>query len=372
LKAQLSSGSIVYKQKKSPTSKNYDGVSDFLYQSQPIDYNQYLGLQVFVANPKTDFVIKDQEGHKYLDHIEYVAHVTLKAPTYFTISKVLFGEAIDAFFNIKDDGGMRGEELQGKTLIGLKRAYSKDEIFYAISNDESQFESPFVLVPFFKSEKAKYDSTKFVIVNMSGKFFDEASQEVIEYDKPLYGGVWTCEVNMMKPRGSEIESMCYVLKNSAGQIFLTDANTFQKAAYDACCSGLTFVKKLADGKYFKNIYSTPFMSVKDYNAQLQTINHENRLAAIKANESTAQSKVKRQKIIQELTAKYGSVITQSILQGKVKIGMNTEMCQLAWGKAFYAVIERVQEEDTTTEVWQHALLGTRLFFKDKVLYRIVN
>ena len=69
--------------------------------------------------------------------------------------------------------------------------------------------------------------------------------------------------------------------------------------------------------------------------------------------------------------KYGAENAQLISQGKVKIGMTDAMCSTAWS-GLYGIISRTQDSSGTFEIWQHALYGTRLYFKNGKLYKIVD
>lgn len=361
-KAQLTSATIQYKDKVKEKPKVYDGVSDFKYQDNPSDYKQYLGLQVYFPDTSVSFVIKDKQGRKYLDHMEYVTHAKIIKPSYFTIFTILIGDDIDKYFNIVPDGGARGDDVGSRVLIGLKGTFSNEELFFPLSNEEDyHFSVPFILVPFFQAEKKKLDGLQFVIVNRSGKFSDEATNETVDYDKPLFGGIWTLEVNMVKKRNADAEDMYYILKDTIGHVILTGRNEFNSSEIDAG-EGTAFVKKLKGNTFLDYQSATPFMLVDTYNAEVERIK---RYKAV----SVAKNKANRELQIKQLNAKYGVAITQMILKGQVKIGMSSEMCSLAW-RGLFGVIAKTVDATGTFQVWKHALYGTKLYMKNDILYKI--
>lgn len=87
-------------------------------------------------------------------------------------------------------------------------------------------------------------------------------------------------------------------------------------------------------------------------------------------EKLKEEKLKKYEIRRtEYINKYGQIYGELIAQGKVKTGMNTEMCRSSWGMPFN--IKKNTFETTVYEVWYYGL-GYSLHFENGILTRIIE
>lgn len=369
-KAQITTGNIKLTEKPSNNIKVYDGFSDFKLQSSDFDYAQYIGLKVFFPGKYT------------YGFFEGESEYTISGPIYFTIKDIIYGE--DSKMILKNVRMRSQEEKEyGPPLLVLKEEGSEKIHYYLLKNESL---SNFLLVPYFLKQKELYDGKEFVIVSQPGKFLNKASNEEINYEKSLFGGVWKCEVNMLNESypdyrrfdGVERESqnMYYILRDSLGHVITSNArDIFENATGGEDFRSVYFVKEFENDKFY-NSYSngqtrTFFMSINDYNKEINRIDKKRNKTFLKEKAITEKVKLERQKWLISLNTKYGVENAQLISQGKVKIGMNIEMCDIAWS-GFYGVISRIQDSSGTFEIWKHVLYGTRLYFKNGKVFKIVD
>lgn len=164
--AQITTGEIQARKKTvEEAPKVYDGFSYFALQERDSDYKQYIGQKVYFP----DFVQQVNYGRK--------------PNAYFTITDVLYGKAQSVFekslgLNGNDIGGM------GTPLLILKQEGSSEVNFYSLEKGLSNF----VLVSYFLKQKQLHEGKSYVMVNSSGHFYDAATETIVNYNQPLYGG----------------------------------------------------------------------------------------------------------------------------------------------------------------------------------------
>jgi len=255
--------------------KVYDGFSDFELQQRDIDNKQYIGQKVYFP----DFV----------QELNY----SRKQKAYFIITDIVSGEAQRVFekglgLSNYPTGGLG---IGGPLLI-LKQEGSTAVYFYSLRHGVQNF----VLVPYFLKQKQLREGKSYVIANSAGSFYDAATEQNVSYSQPLYGGIWKCEVNMVKsePETTEIqvlvdnggtrgkylypnqvyitpEHMRYILKDSLGHIITISGET-------------DFLKKLDDNdSYSSNNNKTYFMELEDYKAETDRVAKEAARAALEKN-----------------------------------------------------------------------------------------
>jgi hypothetical protein len=344
VKGQITVGKIEYQKEVKQSLISYDGTSDFKYQENGINYNQYIGLQIYFP---------DVTNIHFL--VEHNLYVDLDKPGYFTITGIILKK--DFKSDLRTASGNFVD-----LLIVLKSADGTKEFNYPVCFIENNIY--FVLVPFFVNQKKLFDGKKFVIVTKSGSLVDEVTKETLDYDEPLYCGIWTCEVNIIQPLKTDhwLEmNVYYILRNSKGNVVIEKpTQPINEDNYHR----FLFVDKLEDNQFYEHGDNTLFMSVDNYNSEIERIKKEK-------NTVTAKDQTEKQKRLKNLEIKYGAIDAHLISQGKVKLGMNSEMCSIAWD-GLYGIISRMQDSAGTFEVWKHALYGTRLYFKNGKLYKIVD
>jgi hypothetical protein len=324
---QITTTIIKHIDKPVEQSVKYDGYSNIAQQKREIDYQQYVGIKAYVPKGSN------------LDN------QPLKKSAYFTIVGVkktgVFGGGDRVDFELLSDESKDNHEYS--TILE-----------YSTQSNDGEDDVNLILVPYFLHEKKVHDGENYVVVNKGGSFYDEASDSKISYSGPLFNGAWTCEVSMHEyGEEKDHERLEYLYKDTAGHVVYQN---------------VLIVKHLDDGEIgVKNRFYTydtdnlmRLMPLELYNA---VVNAEGK-RLIKKKSNNAKS-------LSVLIAKYGNENATLITQGKVKIGMNSEMCNIAWG-GLYGIVSRVQESSGTNEVWKHAIYGTLLYFKNGKLYKIVN
>lgn len=234
--------------------------------------------------------------------------------------------------------------------------------------------------------KELYDGRKFVIVSNKGKFFDKGSNEEVSYQEAFYGGIWSCEINMLTESFDdyrryddvkrETQHMYYILRDSLGNVITSNARgNFLSETDGVDIRNVYFVRQF-ENKSFYNSYSnrqtrTFFMLIEDYNSEIARIKKDNDRIVAKEKVDFAKGNLEKTNRINILKEKYGSEIAQLISIGKIKLGMNIEMCDLAWYRV-YTVISRTQDSSGNFEIWKNMLYGTKLYFKNKKVIKIVD
>ncbi len=369
--AQITSTEIKPIEKPIEKTKSYDGVSDFQIQERYIDYKQYIGLKIYVPANYTYGFFEGNSGFP------------VKGPVYFTIKDVIFGKESEEVINRTRFGSTYTIIARNGGPLLVLQEEGNDKIYYFYFED---YMDDFVLVNYFLKQKELHDNKKYVIVSYDNEFQDYSSFEMIKCGG-LYGGVWTCEVNMVKETVDdysrtgakrEIQKMQYIFRDTSGHIISRNARKNSEEAIQK--NSIFFVTKLNNNKfynsYFDNKHNLVFMLKEDYSSEYKKIEEKknkdlakDKINSLKNNVKNAEAK---KKWLQAIKVKYGVENANLISQGKIKLGMNSEMCAIAWGGLYYEIISRIQDSSGTHEIWKHQVYGTNLYFKNNKLYKIVN
>jgi hypothetical protein len=257
-------------------------------------------------------------------------------------SKIIVDESTD-FFNIN-------------RLLVLVNEKNKDTV-YTFREDR------LVLVPYFIKKQEMMVDKLFIIddiVNGRSRLEKTISTQdkryEIEYEGNYgdtktkfkevivqYGSIWKCiDVTLTPPN----YNFTYIFENEKNeQIMLTDFDL--------------------EYKFQRLIY------LEDYNLREKNKRIKKEELAKKQELDIKEENLKKERLEQKrrshLVTKYGSELGQLIAEGKVKIGMNMDMCNDAWGIPFSK--SKIATANSSTEIWFYGF-GYRLYFKDNKLVEI--
>ena len=135
--------------------------------------------------------------------------------------------------------------------------------------------------------------------------------------------------------------------------------------------GETFAYEGIDNINFEeNPYS--FGGFELYNIYLEKIKQKKTALEIKKiNEQKEKDLIHKAQETRKIAIlkKYGNTNGNLIINNKIKIGMNTEMCEESWGKPFDK--SKIIEENKNIEIWFY-FGGNTLYFLNDELYRIIT
>ncbi len=345
---------------KPPT---YDSLKDWhgQYYEKNRDYKQYIGLEIYIppmskAEESKDWgqitlfsnkpetiggvltsIYKPYIVDKLPDVKEFCSNPEEIRNKYYTILNV-----ID---NSKDfwKSGVITNEIKGKFdnvndpfLYGLmlRDNDTKDTLYYFFSGD-GNFQTLGVLVPFFAKQKELYDGKRLVFTYSS----------YVDYTDVLTGkrvmvqpdSKWTCEVSLLKDYDYKL---CYVLRNQLNEtiVIRLDGNETLKK------------KEFILEEIYKKEQKESAANDKKY--EKERIDKDRKI--------TADHRI-------ECIQRYGQYNGVLIAQGKVRIGMSSEMCKTAWGNPFDS--HKTIVENAIFEDWHYGW-GKSLHFENGILNMI--
>lgn len=411
--SQITIGKIV-KQKKDTIVERpipYDSIRNFEFPENPINYKQYVGLQVYLPKNNEEFLpslffktrdlqktenlidkyytiidvffpdIKVQEGNyngsnKYSDSLyNYLANLFLNK---FIYSNKYTKESTPSkpnpeypFIDVPGSvGGDRWTSNGGvkwipNLIFMLRCDHTKDTLLWVCSiprYSEEVYNDYFVLVPYFVKQKQLYQNKTLVFMNGHSNI-DQLKWKDVITDKEVIinpNSKWDCsEVTLLKlgavdgsigiTYDTSAYRLNYVLKNmSGGTIALTNLSLFNSRYYEF------ITQKEYDKIIFERKFKKEELIAKQKQEKLQEAQ----------NEKLAQDKYKMV-CINKFGAYYGDLIAQ----GKVKIGMTTAMCKAAWGTPYntFKTTDATGEYEDWYYGWKYSLS-----FKDAILIEINN
>lgn len=196
------------------------------------------------------------------------------------------------------------ESLYGsKFYLKLEEKESKDIIYYEYSST-SKYSFPFIVVGYFEKAKTRYIGTEYILrgrnwIDKKTEMYDMQNGKPVDFSS---GTTWKCVDFTIEEKYYELS---LIIENSKGERLALSMDNILKGVYFA------FPKIDAD-------------------------------------------KYKR---------KFGEENWTSILNGKVKVGMTKEMCELSWGKP--KDINQTITEGKKTEQWVYS--DNYLYFDNGIL-----
>ena len=242
------------------------------------------------------------------------------------------------------------------TLIDVQRYGSGSKslfVFINQNNDtllDKEILTDYISVPFYIKQKMLFEKKNLILIGGGFKTVDEINNKDIYM---LKNSKWYCKEITILPT-SQITSypdklveydMFYILTNQKGETAILP------------CIATYF--KSNDKSLTLDSYASLVLE-KDYNKKEQEkIAEEKRI--------TEKKRIAKENYINQCVKKYGLEFGNLISQGKVKIGMNKDMCNAAWGKPI--LITKTTTEDKTYELWAYGM-NLKLYFDNDLLIRI--
>jgi hypothetical protein len=212
-------------------------------------------------------------------------------------------------------------------------------------------------VPFFVKQKELFQNQKIIYDGPGVKEPDLITNNSVEIKK---ASKWVCsDVTLLKK----------------GQVYPKD---FNWNSIDSSSYSLFYILKDENGKTIAldnlNIgYQGKFILEQVYLKleKEKKLQHEEVIARQKQVERTriAKEKQEQAKYKADCISIFGQENGELIAQGKVKIGMTTEMCKVSWGKPFWN--NKTTTENKVSEDWYYGY-GYSLHFVNGALTRIVE
>lgn len=363
----------------------YDGYSDFKKEKVLNDYKKYIGYNLYLTNSKVDIYnyifdnqlksilnkngdsiftyltnpIKVEKVEKVISDENHLYNKNYRIENiFYTVEQLekIFPKHEKTpelkYFETDDYNNLNYIILQIKSLDDNKVYYLKQ----SLKDYKSDNSKDFIFEPFYNFVKNNYDNEKFIFTsNPSYRTYkDIYTDKVINIER---NSIWNSEVAVINS---------YRLKNKWEEtnypfkIYILFKN--QK--------GETFVYEGIDNKNFQeNPYS--FGEFELYNIYLEKVKQKKTALEIKKiKEQKEKDSIQRAQETRKITIlkKYGNSNGNLIISNKVKIGMNTQMCEESWGKPFDK--SNIIEGNKNIEIWFY-FGGNTLYFLNDELYRII-
>lgn len=227
----------------------------------------------------------------------------------------------------------------------------------------------FVFVPFFVKQKEMFESKTFIASLLRSPRNEYPPFKDIITDKEVkieQGSKWKCEVALLENSkvhnnftGPRDWSIYYVLKNGNQTIAIgrSSFDYYTKTNPDTgFASTYNYCSFIIDDVFFK-------MEREKELKQAELIANRKRSEQLKIENEKSKKEAHRQYCINTFGLLNGGLIAQ----GKIKIGMTTKMCVVAWGTPFDKF--KTTTASRTTESWYYGWKRS-LHFVDGTLVRI--
>lgn len=280
---------------------------------------------------------------------------------YFTVVNVLIDEEVSGMYGkLKSNIASLRKERNANDMIETDRdnfyVSRKNAVVFKLADDNTKETfyvrslDNFVLVPYFVKQQQLFNNKKFIalIPNNNYEDIDYARNEKIRIEEK---SIWNCEVTLL----SETE-----LGHGGSNYFIAYKMTNEK-------------RQTLILKSLKTDYLYTFKLLDDYNKEEseKKLQQQFLLAERKKNEQIEKDNIskKHTAFVNKCIKLYGVQLGELISQNKVAIGMNAEMCELAWGKPYDKSLTIV--ESKTFEHWNYSWRKS-LHFENGILKRIEN
>lgn len=347
------------------STKIYDGYSNIEEQQQQLDYQQYIGQQIYFPNTYE---------HKYF--ISKDKSVIPKGPFYLTIKNIIYGseaKKIDKEFGfgykMKPDIYYYkfNDEYPTMPILVLQGEDNSEKFYMTLSAFEHcNVNHIFISVSFFLHQRKLFDNKKFLLVTKEGSYEDELTEKKIEFNSQFYGGEWTCSVDVITKKGfdgKEYTDMKYLLKNDFGHLLTKKGYETPYYHYNADVNdGFTLVSNISD-----SFGLIQFIAVDEYKNIIQ----QEKMLVIE-NKTRVENNIKniallKKKKLETNITKYGKINGTLITNGKVEIGMTKEMCIASCGTPFSTDVVRTKNFRKETLIYYY---GKRLYLENNILVKI--
>lgn len=392
--------------------KSFDSLSNIKEQKRFIDYKQYLGYKLYLKPKSTKFT-PSQTDKKFIDYLTTDKETSLKKPgkipfndiiiyKAFNGGKGLSGAAKDQyqralkqyedldklntniylpeFISVKTDptdgviygyAATKQSEVESKYFtileiegrdkysqdkkfkkledlpsdlstqtaelrIKLKKDQTNDTLYWNVNEARNFGNNPFILVPYFEKAKKDFVGQNLVATKSLSNLVNSKTGDIVNIEQ---NQKWFCEdLSLTDTNKVKYLKPLYYLTNQNNTIVLDIEQLRSSFITEAQYDKIQEEKKLAEAEKIKQ----------------EKEEEQKRIAEDKKN---------RQLYINKYGAKFGSLIADN----KVAIGMNMEMCRLAWGEPLD--INRITMKGYAHEQWVYGF-GTYLYFNNGVLSTI--
>jgi hypothetical protein len=356
----------------------YDSLKDWQLQDKFIDYKQYVGLELFIPPmPNADnsialFSKNLQISGNYTTYVYKHMYYSISenyvcsdpkeiSNRYYTILDVFDDKKSQEIYNtmhkvMLEDHGVNFNTMKKLDLNWGLGGYNGMMLRDNVTGDTLfQFERNIyrigfgILVPYFVKQKQLYNGKTLIYITEVEDNRADPSTEKQVLIKP--NSKWVCEVTLLKDGNARHShySLSYVLKNELNETIA--------------------LNELWNRGGSRN--DMHFIAEEDYiKAQKEKKLKQAELIAKRKKEDTERinnEKKEKENHRIECINKFGQGNGELIAQGKVKIGMTSQMCKTAWNEPFYSNKTTVAEG--VYEDWYYGW-SKSLHFENGLLVRI--
>jgi len=370
----------------------YSTTPSFVKLDKPANYFNQRCDSVMTFIYKPTFI---EEGSGFVSKTEYDADMVgfftnckEVANKYYTVIDFLNQ---DSLISVRNN---MNSYMDSKVLEELKTfsPMIKDEFLYGevgfVIKDDASGDTllslghldKFVLVPYFVKQQQMFNGKAFTLVTtqsseLEAKEYLTFKDLITNKDVFLQNNTeWNCEVTLLDYNKIEVDkrqsnnkqnyTIAYILRNGTQTIALTDIDIY---------GGIQIVPYLGiQDKGFgrdRNSYAFILSDVYAKQEAEKKLKREALLAKQKQDEVIRINKAKaaKEKFRIHCIEKFGQPLGEIIAQGKVRIGMTTDMCETAWGKPFDKF--KTTTASRTTESWYYGWKRS-LYFENGTLVQI--
>jgi hypothetical protein len=402
-----------YEEKEVLRPEPYDSLKNLEVKKLAREYKQYIGLQIYLpplSNPEMDewtgktyhtYMTKEpvivpvatsqkladyhyselkkiydsiltytyKPFHYYSRHSNSDAEANITSDMnlignkYYTIIDVIYGDSLINHWNALSKRISEARDKKSNTYVaGINSygGYGRPDVLFVIKDEYENIIycrsiTQFILVPYFEKQKNIYENKTLLYddeMTSYGTFKNITRKEndtriIVKYEDD-YG--------KEKTKGKEV----LVAPGSKWK-----------------CKNVTLLKPSYEMYYILDNDQNEQIALKNLNGYIEENDYLKREQDKKLQEHQLLAKLEQEKILNEKLANdaflkyreeciklFGQQNGELIASGKVKIGMNKEMCMKAWGIPYWT--DKVTSNYSITEDWYYGF-GYSLHFEDGIL-----
>jgi hypothetical protein len=323
-----------------------------------------------------DFYTKCSDlGNKYYTIIDFLNKDSLinlrdrmgNAINYDTLKqRKIYQEYINDDFVRTGIGFLLKDDISGDTLYSLGSS---------IKNSSSYFSDGFILVPYFVKQKQMFDGKTFVALTKHAE--DSRHEEVTFKDlitnKDItleHGSKWKCEVTLLDYNKANKNNLEHDEENNLQNYAIS--YVFRSGEKTISLFDMTIIPYNSIVESSHGSYTSYAFKLADVYANEENLKRLKKDELIARQKKVEQSRMFNERAIKEkfrndCIDKFGQENGNLIAQGKIKIGMTSEMCETAWGMPFDSY--KTTTVSNITENWYYGWKRSLHFFNG-ILIRI--
>ncbi|MBP2617976.1 hypothetical protein [Chryseobacterium jejuense] len=310
--------------------KSFDSISNLQLQERFVDYKQYVGYKVFYKPQSKKY--KSSSSENYLDILSD------SDGKYFTILDITARDRYSKDREYKKLEDMPSDILKNvaELKVQLKDDKTGDSLYWHVNMAISIQNYPFLLVPYFEKAKKDFVGQRLVAKKTISELIDSKTGKVLNIEPKE---IWFCEdLSLTETSNQKYLTPLFYLTNRNYSVVLDIDKLRKSFITEVQYDKIQEEKKIAEAEKIKQ----------------EKADEQKRIA---------EDKKSKQLYINKYGAKLGSLIADN----KVAIGMNREMCRLAWGEPLD--INRITMKGYAHEQWVYGF-GTYLYFNNGILSTI--